>query len=295
MDGPEILDNDADDVKHSPGDDFDIREQELFKTLSALLPGVCQFLAQHDTIHSDRFVKFVKLLEQGRFPLENICWLVFSDLVQRLSAPLNAIKYTPAVKQFWYVGKLLFNNRFLNWMRGLPEHVNFPVPHNISNPNSDIPDQIKPGFIGSMADLIAQNKDNKKFNLSCDLKKINASKVDPMGMVDLGGFESAPTKRDIEQRMENENPLFSDFKELCKIDVNHAMTDEQTRVVERKMNEYILLATARVWDLWDYVAKKERALQSLFDRVAHEKDWTKSKLAFVISLTKTDVTVAQLV
>ena len=122
-------------------------------------------------------------------------------MLQRLSVPLNAIKYSPVVKKLWYVGKLLLKNKFINRMREVPEQIKFPVPDNLYNPDTKIHDKIKFGFIDAMVDLIAEDKDNKKFNLSCDLKVINSIKIDPLGMVDLGGFETPPTKRDVEERL----------------------------------------------------------------------------------------------
>ena len=51
-----------------------------------LLPSVCHFfLSKHDPVHSARFVKFLQLLASGEFHVDNICWLIFSDLLQRLS------------------------------------------------------------------------------------------------------------------------------------------------------------------------------------------------------------------
>ena len=42
------------------------------------------------------------------------------------------------------------------------------------------------------------------FNLSLDLKSLNASKIDPFGMVDLEGLEKAPTKREFQDRKQSE-------------------------------------------------------------------------------------------
>ena len=151
-------------------------------------------------------------------------------------------------------------------MRGLPEQTNFPVPHNLCNPDSKIPDKLCPGFIAPMADIIDINKSDKSFNLSCDLKKINPSKSDDMGSVNLAGFEPSPTKCDIDNRMTQENVFFDETITICE----GAMSDsvigrvngEITARLSRDVDKYIPLATTRIWELRDYVAKKEYALQT---------------------------------
>lgn len=46
--------------------------------------------------------------------------------------------------------------------------------------------------------------ENRTFNLSFDLKKINASKYDKLGGIDLSGYEKSPTKSELEDRLRKE-------------------------------------------------------------------------------------------
>lgn len=176
------------DNQHDDSDDeneMSDKERDLQKTLTDLIPGVCRYLCREDSVHSESVVQFLRLLSQGTFPLRNICWLVFCDLIQKLSVPLKAMRYSAAVKQFWYVMKLFFKQRCINWMRGLPDRPNFIIPYNLDNPDGTIPDRIEMGFVHEMADIIATNCKGKKFNVSMDLKAINASKADPNGCYSL--------------------------------------------------------------------------------------------------------------
>ena len=87
----------------------------------------------------------MKLFKNGLFPTENICYKVFQNLIQYYSLENSkAMRYSEDVKKFWYLGKRLFHNRFLEYMRGpgnkgkeIPEQrstdINFPVPHNLQN------------------------------------------------------------------------------------------------------------------------------------------------------------------
>ena len=65
----------------------DWSEDVLCQRLHELLPGVCSFLSEVDSIHRERFIQMMKLMNNGTFPIENICFLVFEDLIQWYSIP----------------------------------------------------------------------------------------------------------------------------------------------------------------------------------------------------------------
>ena len=48
----------------------------------------------------------------------------------------------------------------------------------------------------------------KSYNLSCDLKKMNSNKRDPLGDIDLFWYEEHPTKADISAKRNRESNLF---------------------------------------------------------------------------------------
>ena len=56
-------------------------ETPLVATSIKLLPAVCAFLSKQDPLHSARFVELMTLMASGEFPLSNICYRLFLDLV----------------------------------------------------------------------------------------------------------------------------------------------------------------------------------------------------------------------
>ena len=68
----------------------------------------------------DEYLAFNRLLSEGRFPLDNIAFLLFLDVVRwfDLDKTTNFMRYSEDVKLFW---RTLFKRRFLRYMGG-PKH-----------------------------------------------------------------------------------------------------------------------------------------------------------------------------
>ena len=81
---------------------------------------MCEFLAENDVIHSVRLIQYMRLLSNRSFPLTNISYKVFLDLVQwhSVSSDHKQMRYNPKVMQFWSVCKILFHTQMLEFMRG---------------------------------------------------------------------------------------------------------------------------------------------------------------------------------
>ena len=93
---------------------------DLLTTLIELVPDVCQFHAEQDAIHSIRLVQYMRMLAAGSFPISNISYQVFLDLVNWYFLPDKKImRYSPQVKQFWHICKILFHNQCLEFFRGM--------------------------------------------------------------------------------------------------------------------------------------------------------------------------------
>ena len=89
-------------------------DTELYKTIFDLLPAVVSELGKQEKLHSDRIVKMLKLMAEGRFPFENIAFLLFEDVVEWLScSDVRKIRYSEEVRLFWATGHKLMNNKFL--------------------------------------------------------------------------------------------------------------------------------------------------------------------------------------
>ena len=73
--------NNQNDHESCESSDSDEKKKKLLDRLSLFLPDACSYLVKNDDIHAERIVNFIELLATGKFPLNNICWLVFSDLI----------------------------------------------------------------------------------------------------------------------------------------------------------------------------------------------------------------------
>ena len=162
--------------------------------MTSLLPGIVNFLLENDPVHSTRILQMFSLMERGIFPLDNICFQVFEDLIQWYSVNnVTEMRYNDDVRQSLQIGKRLFHGKFLNFMRGpcfssqvnareterghfLPSNskINFPVPNEKHLVNTScIPNELKPGLLEDMVKkYIDNNTTAKSYNLSGDLKKI---------------------------------------------------------------------------------------------------------------------------
>ena len=101
----------------------------------------------------------MRLLSSGKFPLTNISYQVFLDLVQWHSiSDHKLMRYDPRVMQFWSTCKILFHTQMLEFMRGNDlmfdetsqrlvndGQRNFAVPLEIRHGFTQIPDEIQPG------------------------------------------------------------------------------------------------------------------------------------------------------
>ena len=143
-------------------------ETQLLHEMYDLIPGVCDFLITQDPLHTERLKQFMQLMSSGNFPIKNLCYNLFNDVVQWYSCGSSTeMRYSDETKQFWCIGKRLFHGKFVQFMRGPASKgrvtsgethageyephnssINFAVPSNLSKmPNSKIPDRVLPGIM----------------------------------------------------------------------------------------------------------------------------------------------------
>ena len=99
------------------------KNNTLLRQLERLLPCVVDALQNAGRLHE--YLAFNRLLAEGRFPLDNIAFLLFLDVVRWYDLEKNttAMRYNPDVKLFWNTGLKLFKGRFLRFMGG--QRINF--------------------------------------------------------------------------------------------------------------------------------------------------------------------------
>ena len=83
-----------------------------------LLPKVLKSL--EDVGQKESFLKCMGLLASGTFPLHNICYLLFLDIVEWFSCDSTThMRYGHETVKFWQIGYRLFHGNFLRFMSGI--------------------------------------------------------------------------------------------------------------------------------------------------------------------------------
>ena len=135
------------------------------------------------------FIDFFKLVKERKYPLSNICFLLWLETVRWFScATAQNIWYWNETKTFWRAGYRLFHGKFLTFMSG-PRYtgltvsvetnrealtpnlseINFAVPSRtaiIKNNDSPIPSLIKPGVIHETLEAVSSST-LCKINMMC--------------------------------------------------------------------------------------------------------------------------------
>jgi hypothetical protein len=64
-------------------------------------------------------LKFFKLVQEGKFPLNNIAFELFLDIVELFDKDESRqMRYSPSTLQFFWLGRKLFGGRFIRFMSG---------------------------------------------------------------------------------------------------------------------------------------------------------------------------------
>jgi hypothetical protein len=84
----------------------------------SLLPSVFNTLKECGL--TSEFISFNKLLSEKKFPMDNIAFLLFLDVVRWFSLDnyTSFMRYNDEIKLFWRTGLRLFGGRFLRFMGG---------------------------------------------------------------------------------------------------------------------------------------------------------------------------------
>ena len=70
----------------------------------------------------DKLLKFFKLVQDGKFHLNNIAFELFLDIVEWFDKDESRqMRYSPSTIQFVWLGRKLFGGRFIRFMSG-PKH-----------------------------------------------------------------------------------------------------------------------------------------------------------------------------
>ena len=296
---------------------------ELTSYLIGIIPKVLRKVAKNADYqkHFKAIRQYFTLLENEKLPLNNICYLVFCDLLEYFSVQtLTQMRYSGITRSFWSCVKQVCGGMAISLLRGPVSRgnvsdekisdqpglydptnakVNFPIPKEID----DLKDleSIPPGFIESNIDLYAEqlkasDNPNKGHNVAFDFKKLLASKEDPLGYINLMGFEPSPTYQDIEGMKLAESERCNDILKRINlvIDTKSKLEDLPQTVkngMKQDLKELIEVQTSHIKDLRQHCSSKEYVLNAVLEKLIEgkTKDWTQTSWAFHISDLKTEV------
>ena len=163
------------------------KTQTVVKELQWLLSKIIKSLDDHGDL--DTWVQFLRNVHAGSFPLDNISFQLFLDVVRWLNLGTKGqMRYSPDVKRFWATGYKLFRGKFLHFMggcrcngresqiqSGIGESINFACPSDSVLRNIvriDNEECQQPGILFSNIDTFCQSRKHKSYKLCLDGKKI---------------------------------------------------------------------------------------------------------------------------
>ena len=190
-------------------DDINGSDDDSNETNYEMFSEAMERLKTHNK--GDELVTFMKLVVEGKFPLNNVAFLLFTDVVKWFSCDdTRCMRYSDTTMKFFWLGKKLFGSRFIRFMSGPKNETDFLTGSRALSPSSskinfacpsdnilrsfhplgcDFGDNdTKPGLIQPMIDLTAsKNNTDMSYVIMFDGKKIKRGSD-----MDLLGFENEP-------------------------------------------------------------------------------------------------------
>ena len=287
----------------SEDDSFDTDLQQLINYLPSVLENLRKFGQEQS------FIKWCCLVSENKIPLDNICYLLFLDLIEWYSKPVTTqMRYFRSeTRQFWEVGYRLFKGKFLRFMSGprnlgqiisgsnqrgrcLPQDskINFAIPA-INNLNEDRLLPIYPGVLEDSISLLTKHLPSKYVKLGVDGKKISRRKGKTMGDIDCWGFEAKPTLLDRKIRYQNEMITVDEMiQRISKYDLADVTGIPSVVMAEltEDLQKLIVTISLRVKDLRYVLLRLNQGIQKFLKLGESTGDWRKSRYAPVIGCLK---------
>ena len=290
----------------------DNENDQTFVTLSEMLPTVIQSLKGAGKMNE--YIQFNRLLSDGKFPMTNIAFLLFLDIVRwySLDDSTTTMRYCEEVKEFWRTGLRLFHGRFLRFMGGpknkgqirhneisagsqRPEaaKVNFVVPdRRVLVDETKIVESSNPSILYDVIETVSQSDPDQcqTFKICVDGKKINPCSS---GEINLWGYEDSPTFKERLSRFNNEINYFQDLQARLEKLINFGHTsistisEGDTELIKDACKTSVTVLSTRIKDLRQLKVKNETFLQKLLGKV--EGDWRSSTYCMVISSLRTRI------
>ena len=259
---------------------------------------------------------FLELVGKNAFPLENIAFLLFVDIIRFYSLEnASQMRYNKDTYLFWIYGYLLLKGRFLRFMGGAKfkgalldgssskgsfspndSKINFVVPCEKSLRNEadslGMPKVIKPGLIDFMLD--SGRSETNHVVLSCDGKLIRRGLTDNSGDIDLQGNEEGPSLAERQERLVAETNLTKALE--AKLKEVHASSKSSIvteilpidkHALHQSSIELLSFLARRNSEVRNSKLKKEFTIRKIMKTIDNP-DWRKSRYCHLISHLRYD-------
>ena len=248
---------------------------------------------------------FLRLVSEGRFPIDNIAFHLFCDTVEFYDkADTRLMRYSDKSNTFWWTGRKLFHGQFIRFMEGIRStprtesvsslepnaaNINFAVPHTRSlldhNPvGVDIPQKLDPGFHKELAELAKKAFNESSVVLSVDGKKITPGLTDSFGDIDLLGFEKGETLEQRKEKLVQDKVDIEDF--ICFLNkLNQSTVTEYSDKLVENINKTMKIAWRHVRALRESQKDGKLAVEKF--KLKGGDNWKSSKFHFVINSIET--------
>ncbi|WAR15144.1 hypothetical protein MAR_005249, partial [Mya arenaria] len=282
---------------------------ETVRVCQKLLPTVIQKLSKDGDLHLT-MLEFFKQISDDKFPLNNIAFLLWSEIVHWFDQPnTSRMRYCDDTKQFWKTGWRLFGSRFVHFMSGFKNkneimqgisqksqhspttsNVNFAVP-DIKILRSFDPyenaDRIHPGILNDAISKLGKKIGHVSACLTFDGKKLKQGLTKESGDVDLLGFEDGETleeRRSVLQKTMTElNVLSASISMQCK---RRTHISDMPKELKSNMKNVLVHSLKRLSsgmnEMEQLKKKKEYAKEKLIER-GGDSNWRNGKFSYAIS------------
>ena len=263
-----------------------ITKDDFINSVTKLLPALYDNLQKEEQVEA--IETFLCLVSRGIFPLRNIAYILFLDVVNWYSLDTTThMRYQPTSMNFWKVGYRLFHGKFLRFMSGeksmghLIENpddkgcidpsyscINFAVPSRQNLYRDEEPAQSEsfcPGIFQQTIRNISEHMGNNAIKLAVDGKKISRGKGITMGDIDCWGHEGKPSLQ--EKKAEHDKQvayLSSMLENLVQSDPNE--------ILQGSYQSHTLLSALQ--KTVQYIADRQKTLRA----VSHALTGTESKI-----------------
>ena len=282
-------------------------EEESLKTLTELAPVVLSELKKYEL--QEPFVHFFQEVADGKFPLTNISFLLWLDVVNWYKHEVtSSMRYMEQTKKFWKLGWRHFGGKFVRFMTGFkntsdvlsgesekgsckPENsdINFVIPsldvlRNYTPYGTDTKPR-DPGIYTDVMESVSSALEGTSACLTFDGKKLKQGLTENYGDVDILGFEDGPSLSQRKTNVNNEIEYLSSQIGVLKLEDGSIeignLSSETKALMKHTLLHSLVYLSENAQNVRKIRKQKEYAKNKFLDQGG--KDWRQSKFVYVIS------------